>query len=156
MRQNFQIQKWFSKRGITQLILKMNFDDVTGQPMYFSIGYPVLAPHDGVTGRNTQRFKRQLLENHMTSSTCSKFNLLERLATDLKAKVSWDCCKKNTYIRSRANTNIYIGKSLLFCIHAIHSLLCLINPVSTVWSDGNSLKIDAFREAKATKLMISS
>ena len=38
----FKCKKWFSKRGITPLISKMNFDDVTGQPTYFSMGYPVL------------------------------------------------------------------------------------------------------------------
>ena len=37
----FKYKKWFSKRGITPLILKMKYDDVAIQPTYFSMGYPV-------------------------------------------------------------------------------------------------------------------
>ena len=37
----FKYKKWFSKRAITPIILKMNFDDVSVQPTYLSMGYLV-------------------------------------------------------------------------------------------------------------------
>ena len=42
----FKFKKWLSKRGITPLILKLNFDDVSGQPTYFSMGYPVVNQYE--------------------------------------------------------------------------------------------------------------
>ena len=38
----FKYKKCFSKRGITPLISKMNFDDVSVQPTYLSMGFLVL------------------------------------------------------------------------------------------------------------------